>query len=303
MSDLERGDQKVCEMTRWYKVLTADLHSAHGGDFDWSEYVDHPEKRTPPMEDVSICERGYHATTEPMRWGIVGMRVFEVVVDGEPVDVSFDKGVWPTMGLGKECPELVPGWWHDVEDFVAELTSIPWLCPQGDPDPEWEVLGPLEAVRYVMPRPLIDESWYAVWKATRLATGDKALCLMGDMTRSEACRAGAAIAYDAAWGAVWDVVWDTKWNVEISAAPYPERLARDIAMHAANDASLWVRVLACTDPPLDQRHIDHARERMDIWRRGFWLLGYEHGIPYVCRGPSKGRRHEQKSERVGASCW
>jgi len=267
----------------WYKVLTRDLHSAHGGGFDWSEYVSHPEKRAPRMENVRLCQRGYHATTEPMRWAIAGMRVFEVVVDDEPVDVLFDKGVWPTMGLGKECSELVPDWWHDVEDFIVELRTFPWLNPQGEPDPGWKMLGWLEAARYRATHPVYDAAWYAVWKATRRAMSDKALCATGDTARSAAWSVAAEVA-DAA---VWDVVWGAKWNVELAAAPYKESMVRDVVIHATNDAELWARVLVCADLPLDQQHIDHARERMDIWRRGFWLLGYENGTPCVYRGPGK----------------
>jgi len=272
-------------ITKWYKVLTADLRSAHGGAFDWSEYVSHPNKRTPPIENVSICARGYHATTDPMQWAVIGMRVFEAVVDGEPAERMFDKGVWPTMRLGNECPEVVPAWWRRVEGFVAELPSIPWLCPQGDPGPEWRMFEPPEAARYAARCPVYDAAWSAVWGATRRAARDTTLYSIWGTPRYAAWDAASDGARDVAWDEVWGAtrraVRDMTWDA-----------ARDIVLRAAQDVELWARVLVCADLPLAQRLIDHARERMEVWRRGFWLLGYEHGIPYVCRGPSKGRRHD-----------
>ena len=211
----------------WYKVLTSDLKSAHGGKFDWSEYVGQPDKRTPRIDNPEICRCGWHFTTAPMKWPVIGMRVFEAVTDGPPSASLKDKGVWPTGGLGSERPELVPDWWHDVEAFVAELPSWPWMQPQGDPDPSWEVL------------PTIDEAWVAARSAARWA-GHHGM---------------------AAWAAAWVA-------------------ARD----AAGDARLWSQVLVCDGLPLAQRHIDHARARMDVWRRGYGLLCDVDGVLYVYAG-------------------
>jgi hypothetical protein len=215
----------------WYKVLTSGLKSAHGGAFDWTEYVG-SGKRTPRVDDVALCERGYHATTDPMRWPVVGMRVFEAVVDGPPVERNGDKGVWPTLGLGAEHPELVPDWWHDVEAFVAELPTIPWMQPQGAPDPSWWVF----------------ETRDAAWDAAGDAAGDAARV------------ATRVAAGDAAW-----------------VAPL------DAGMDAGMDAALWALVLVCQGLPLAQHHIDHARARMDVWRRGYGLLGDWDGALYVYR--------------------
>lgn len=201
----------------WYKVLTSGLKSAHGGAFDWTEYVG-SGKRTPRVDDVALCERGYHATTDPMRWPVVGMRVFEAVVDGPPVERWGDKGVWGTMGLGAEHPELVPDWWHDVEAFVAELPTIPWMQPQGEPDPSWWVF----------------ETRVAAWHAARVAAGVAAL-------------------------------------------------------DASRDAALWASVLVCQGLRLEQRHIDRARARMDVWRRGYGLLCDVDGVLYVYAGLEGGK--------------
>ena len=229
----------------WYKVLTRDLYSAHGGDFDWFDYVGRPNKRAPHIRDVAICDRGYHATTDPMRWPVVGMRVFEAVVPGEPVETRDDKGVWPTMGIGAEHPELVPDWWHDVEAFVAELPRLPWLEPQGKPDPSWYVFDTYEMAQDAVSGKRRDIAW------------GKAL----DAAREAARVAMRGAARNAAWKAAWGLLRGVVFLV-----------SQQIARGAGLDAALWTSILVCKGLPLAQEHIDHARARMDVWRRGYGVL-------------------------------
>jgi hypothetical protein len=251
----------------WYKVLTSDLKSAHGGKFDWSEYVGQPDKRTPRIDNVAICERGYHFTTAPMKWPVIGMRVFEAATDGPPSASLKDKGVWPTGGLGSERPELVPSWWHDVEAFVAELPSWTWMQPQGDPDPSWEVF------------PTIDEAWVAARSAARWAGrhGMAAWAAAWVAARDAACDAALVAARVAARDAAGAAAQRAAYGASCDAALVA---ARD----AAGDARLWSRVLVCDGLPLAQRHIDHARARMDVWRRGYGLLCDVDGVLYVYAG-------------------
>jgi hypothetical protein len=220
--------------------------------------VGQPDKRTPTLKTVAVCESGYHATTDPMQWLVVGMRVFEAVVGGDPEETAYDKGVWHSMGLGPERPELVPDWWHDVEAFVAELPSWPWMQPQGDPDPSWEVFS------------TIDVAWVAARSAARDAARDAAWDEARVAARNVARSAARDAACDAARDAAGDAGRDAVWVA-----------ARDAAWAVSGDAGLWSQVLVCGGLPLDQRHIDHARARMDVWRRGYGLLCDVDGVLYV----------------------
>lgn len=255
---------------KWYKVLTNDLKSGHGGTFDWSRYVGCPEKRAPVIEDVAICRRGYHATTDPMQWAIVGMRVFEAVVDGPPADTSKDKGVWPTMGLGYERLELVPTWWHGIEAFIAELQTFPWLQPQGEPNSEWLVFGSRDDASDAAAEVLWSMHWGAVWDSAH------------EVAWEAASEAGLVGALDIAGDVVWEETRSMVRGHKVSDIQYAGGL---VACDAARDAALWARMLICSGLPLAQRHIEHARARMEVWRRGYGLLCDVDGVLYVYERP------------------
>lgn len=54
----------------YYKIIGEDNCSCHGGSFDWTEYLPvknedgtwTPGKWTPVIDDIELCERGYHVT-------------------------------------------------------------------------------------------------------------------------------------------------------------------------------------------------------------------------------------------------
>jgi len=249
----------------WYKVLTRDLRSTHGGDFDWSEYVGRPKKRAPRVRDVVICRRGYHATTDPMQWPVIGMRVFEAIVRGKPVamrdgkgvwSVGGDKGVWPTMGLGAERPELVPDWWHDVEDFVAELPELPRLRPRGEPDSSWRV--------------------FDTWRVARDAARDAARNVAMDVARHTAWVAAEVAARDAGREEAQGIAQAVTLGEDLGRVGRAARRARW-------DAALWVSILVCKGLPLKQKYIDDAKRRMEVWWRGYGLCCDIDGVLYVYR--------------------
>ena len=129
-----------------YKVIL-NKKSCHGGTFDWTDYLpkgNRPGKWTPP-DDVSVCSFGYHLTTDPMQWPKVGMKVY--VAQGKPTNqILDDKSAHSSVRLLRDVTdEVVPQYWRDVEAFVASLADIPWMIPQGDPDPSWKVFETLTA--------------------------------------------------------------------------------------------------------------------------------------------------------------
>ena len=58
--------------------------------------------------------------------------------------------------------------------------------------------------------------------------------------------------------------------------------ARDSAWASAWDAALECCLCCvCADLQLDDTHRAHAKARMDVWRRGWALLGDVNGVLYV----------------------
>ena len=139
----------------------------------------------------------------------------------------------------------MPDCWADVEAFAAELKEIPWLKPQGDPDPAWSMYGTEQQAMVSVRHPAMDSAWHAAMS----------------MARDAAKRAGMASAQDAAKRAAFDATTEVVSGVGL-----------DPLMGAGWDAALWAVILICKGLDIDQSHVNHAKERMDVWRRGYGLL-------------------------------
>ena len=70
----------------YYKVISKDNKSCHGGDFDWTPYLpkgSKPGKWTPEIKDTEECTKGYHVTKYWNMWyKEEGCRIFECEVKG-----------------------------------------------------------------------------------------------------------------------------------------------------------------------------------------------------------------------------
>jgi len=172
-------------MTAYYKVLTADNRSGHGGDLAWSLPTANGDGTWTPgawhevAGPVRVCERGLHLTTEPMRWPLAGMRVYRAEGGGD-AQTDGDKTAFRRARLLAPADEAVPSWWRDVESFVASIAAVPWFRPQGDPDPAWIVFETRAAARDAVR----GAAWGAAWAAAGAAAGG------------------------AAWGAAWAAAGD-----------------------------------------------------------------------------------------------
>jgi hypothetical protein len=80
--------------------------------------------------------------------------------------------------------------------------------------------------------------------------------------------------WDAARDAARDAAWDAAWDA-----------ARDAAWDAARDAALLTRFIVITDKiPQDknlQKHYKHAKERWEVWTKGYGLYCDVNGVLYV----------------------
>jgi hypothetical protein len=137
-----------------------------------------------------------------------------------------------------------------IEEVVEEVKRIDYFDMHGEPDPDWNLT----------PAP----SWAAARDAARAAAGAAA--------RAAAGAAAGAAAWDAAWAAARDAARD-------AAGAAAGAAAWAAAWDAAWDAALYVQV-KLTDG-IDQKHIDHANARMDVWRKGYALYCDVNGKLYV----------------------
>lgn len=245
-----------------FKVLTADGCSAHGGDFTWSLPMDgHPGDWTPRIDHPVMCRRGYHLTTDPMRWPLTGMRVFEAEHDGV-VDTEFDKTVHHQVRLIRERPDMIPGYWRDVERFIVDtLSVVPWLQQTGEVNPAWHhSTGPTwSAAKDAARVAALDVARGFTWPAAWEAAWDAARVAASNADRGTAY----AAARDAVWDAAWDDVWDAATKANLSAAS-------EAASDAASEAALHVLMeVFCADLDIADQHRQYVRDRWAVWQAGY----------------------------------
>lgn len=69
-----------------YKLIDKDDQSAHGGNFDWTDYLpsgDHPGLPTPTVRNVLMCLRGYHLTDAYHLLDFMSDKLFEAEIIGD----------------------------------------------------------------------------------------------------------------------------------------------------------------------------------------------------------------------------
>ncbi len=231
-------------MQKLYKILAKDGQSVHGGSLKWSLPTKEGDGWKPGewhevAPPVSVCSRGLHLITEAglMRWYKLNTVIFEAEGAGaESKDT--EKIAFERARLLKPAEVQMPVYWKKAIGFIEhEIPDIPWLKPDGRPNPEWKYFPAKtwDAARDAA-RAAVWSAWAAVWDAAR----------------------DAALSAWAAGDAAWDAVWD-----------------------AAGDAKLQSVIYICDGLQLDQKHIDHAGARMEVWRKGYGLLCDVDGVLYV----------------------
>ena len=92
----------------YYKVISKDNKSCHGGDFDWTPYLPkgiNPGKWTPEIKDTEECTKGYHVTQYWNMWYKGDCRIFECGVKGRTYGEQpgvIEKEVCSSIRLVKE---------------------------------------------------------------------------------------------------------------------------------------------------------------------------------------------------------
>jgi hypothetical protein len=100
----------MSEKITYYKVISGDNQSCHGGYFDWTDYLpkgDNPGIWTPEIENIEECASGYHVTKYWNMWYQDSCRVFQCEVEGlvETPNIGVvDKCVARRIRLVRELP-------------------------------------------------------------------------------------------------------------------------------------------------------------------------------------------------------
>jgi hypothetical protein len=82
-------------------------------------------------------------------------------------------------------------------------------------------------------------------------------------------------------GETMAAAWDAAWAAARAAAGAAARAA-------ARDAALYTYTHhVCSDLKLDERHVKHAAERWEVWRKGYGLYGDVGGVLYVYAAKEK----------------
>lgn len=185
---------------------------------------------------------------------------------------------------------------YGLMTFLATLPAVPWLRPQGPPDPAWHVfLAPSltaahAAAMVALSAQALDTAWFS--------TAGDAL----DALRAAARAAARDTACLAAWNDARDMVFDTVWDAALEAdratiSPHilagarrlGWRIVWDPILHAAweatragaNAAGLVAAGTVCAGLPQAEQHLRHHRARWQVWLRGYALLGESADTFYV----------------------
>lgn len=226
---------------QYYKVLSPEGQSLHGGDLRWSLPTQRangtwkPGKWQAVEGDVIVCSNGLHLTTEPGRWYTKDCVCYAAEGKGASDSNGDDKTAFAQARLLYPIPH--PQWWIDALAFVASIPDTPFFKPDGNPLPEWKLST----------APTLQQARNAARVAAKVA------------------------ARAAAWAAAGDAAWDATRNAA-------RNVARDVAWDAALYVQV---IYICADLELDQNHIDHVKARWEVWQKGYCLLGDIDGVLYV----------------------
>ena len=200
-----------------YKVLN-DGKSCSGGTFDWTPYLPHdgePGAWTPIVENVRLCNKGYHGTNAANVINFMnGNELWEV----EPSEALY--------------------WDDEKRKFVcSSLRLVRKIEAYNDKNLRLFACWCLRQIWHL----LTDErSKNAVEVLEKYANGEASkeeLAVARDAAWAVAGDAARAAAWDAARAAAWDAAWDAARAAARAAAwAAAWAAARDAALDAARDA-------------------------------------------------------------------
>ena len=212
------------------------------------------------------------ATSNP--WGWVQWTDVPYLAEGRgDCDSHDDFAVYREGRLLRPLP--IPQWWEEARRFVASLKDMMWLRPDGQPLESWRVFKTWDAAR--ADRTL--KKWWvfttknAIRNAAKYAAEEAAKYAAKDASREVVQHH----ARDTAMYAVKDAFWATA-----KRSAWKNAVAGHASRLAAEDAALYVDcVCICDGTGLASQHVEHTRERWEVWRKGYGVAGEVGGVLYV----------------------
>jgi hypothetical protein len=169
---------------------------------------------------------------------------------------------------------------QEIARYVAGLNKVKWLSQHAPIDSALVKSGRV--------RVFTGETWYAaytaVWDATYKPLGGRHANRAAYAAYTAARLAADAYARINLFDYARTAVNSARQRRRIINAA--ESAALVIARHAAHDAAVdalleCCMVEVCGDLNIDQKHRDHSKLRMDIWRAGWAVLCDFYGVLYV----------------------
>jgi len=180
---------------KYYKFLTEDNKGSNSG-FDFTEYLptDKPGKWLPKIDDIVMCQSGYHACKKADVFEWINAQMYVVEFRGKKL-----------KGDNKDCAQEMR-FVRRVENYNDKILRL-FACWCAE-----EVL-PIYEKKY----PNDNRPRNAIEVAKRYANG-KATKDELAAARTAAWTAAWDAARDAAWTAAWDAAWDAAWTAAWDAA-------------------------------------------------------------------------------------
>jgi hypothetical protein len=191
----------------YYKFLTENNKGSFSG-FDYTDYLPKngkPGKWLPLIEDLEMCETGYHACkkADVLEW--LNAQMFEVELRGETI-VGDNKVVAQQMRYVKKIVK-----WNDKNarlaacDIAEQIAMKIWNKKHPD---DKRPQNAIDTARKFAHGKATRDELDAAGDAAGAAAGDAAWDAAWDAARDAAGAAARDAAGDAAWAAARDAAWD-----------------------------------------------------------------------------------------------
>ena len=167
-------------MTSYYKVLTSNGRSTFQ-DYQWPLPHDGQAGAWVDAHDpgpLELCGNGIHVTSWGgvwANWIVTNGVIYRVEIEGDTVgdidDVEKERKIAARRArltrvvTRAECPD----WWQETQAFIDELPVLPWLRPDGNPDPTWQLFPTWSAARSAARSAAESAAWSAARSAARSA--------------------------------------------------------------------------------------------------------------------------------------
>ncbi len=192
----------------FYKALDARGRSTHGGSFQWSlPSGDGPGDWTPTINDVAICERGYHVVNLSGLLGWIAPRIFVAEMRGARVR-QVHKWAVSAVRLVRETAWTERSARLFAADCAERVLPIFERARPGDDRPRRAIAAARAYARGKIDAAVSAAAWDAARAAARADARAAVSAALSAAVRDAVRDAASAAVSAAAWDASRDAAWD-----------------------------------------------------------------------------------------------